>query len=817
MFRREWRRQTLILSLLTVAVAATTVGLAIVSNAVQLGADPVFGTANSILTLQGPDPGLAADISAARQHFGAIDVVSHQSVAIPGSVSTFDVRAEDPAGQYVRPTLRLDSGRYPTGANEVAVTSAVARTFELHVGSIWPDGSRPLQVVGLVENPLDLQDQFALLAPGQVTGPTSVSILADASQQQMQSFSFPSGAGTSAASRGTGDRALAEAVVLVLATVGLLFVGLLAVAGFAVMAQRRLRALGMLSSIGATDRQVRLVMLANGAAVGATAAAVGATVGLAGWLIVAPSLQSVVAHRIDRFNLPWWAVGAALVLAFVTAVAAAWWPARAVSRIPVVAALSGRPPRPQPAHRFGAAGGLLLGAGIVLLCFADQRRIAFILTGTVASVLGILLLAPLAILAIAKLARRSPIAIRLALRDLARYQARSGAALGAATLAVAIAATIAISAAAAEGPPAVANLPTNQLNVYVGSGGVGQGNPVPVVTSAQQVDLQARLDQLAGTLGAQTVLAIDAAYDPTAPVQQPQPGAGGQSGGQLTASLARVTPGPQGGEGINLLAQLYLATPALLAHYGIGPSQVSPTADIITSRTDLSHLQIFLPKDAAGAPGGPTAGPASTQPAASTRPDIQTIGQLPAYTSDPNTLLTLHGLEALGLQELPVGWLIQTSHPLTTAQIDTARHVAASAGLSIETRSAPKSLAPLRNWATAAGILVALGVLAMTVGLIRSETANDLRTLTATGAGSTARRALAGATAGALALLGALLGTTGAYAALLAWHRSNLHPLTNVPVVNLILIVVALPLIAAGGGWLLAGREPGAIARQPLE
>jgi putative ABC transport system permease protein len=105
----------------------------------------------------------------------------------------------------------------------------------------------------------------------------------------------------------------------------------------------------------------------------------------------------------------------------------------------------------------------------------------------------------------------------------------------------------------------------------------------------------------------------------------------------------------------------------------------------------------------------------------------------------------------------------------------------------------------------------------MTVGLIRSETANDLRTLTATGAGSTARRALAGATAGALALLGALLGTTGAYAALLAWHRSNLHPLTNVPVVNLILIVVALPLIAAGGGWLLAGREPGAIARQPLE
>jgi putative ABC transport system permease protein len=228
-------------------------------------------------------------------------------------------------------------------------------------------------------------------------------------------------------------------------------------------------------------------------------------------------------------------------------------------------------------------------------------------------------------------------------------------------------------------------------------------------------------------------------------------------------------------------------------------------------------MQIFLPKDAAGAPGGATAGPAAQDPSVVAHPNIQTISQLPAYTSDPNTLLTSRGVQALGLQELPVGWLIQTAHPLTTAQINTARRAAASMGLSIETRSAPKSLAPLRNWATAAGILVALGVLAMTVGLIRSETANDLRTLTATGASSTTRRALTGATAGALALLGALIGTAGAYAALIAWHRSNLHPLTNVPVVNLVLIVAALPLIAAGGGWLLAGREPAAIARQPLE
>jgi len=38
-----------------------------------------------------------------------------------------------------------------------------------------------------------------------------------------------------------------------------------------------------------------------------------------------------------------------------------------------------------------------------------------------------------------------------------------------------------------------------------------------------------------------------------------------------------------------------------------------------------------------------------------------------------------------------------------------------------------------------------------------------------------------------------------------------------VPVDDLVVIVVGLPLAATIGGWLLAGREPPTIARQPLE
>jgi len=819
LFRREWRRQALVLALLTVAVAATTFGLALVSNAAQLGADPVFGTANSIITLPGSDSDLAGDIAAVQSRFGATDVIAHQNVPVPGSVSTVDLRAENPHGLYGAMTLRLDAGRYPTGPGQVAVTSNVETIFDLRIGSVWHEGGRSLKVVGTVENPLDLNDQFALVAPGQANPPASVSILLNTSQQSLQTFNLPSGLGTNIGSRGTSSKAAAEGIVLVLATIGLLFVGLLAVAGFAVMAQRRMRALGMLGALGATDRHVRLVMLANGAAVGATAACVGTAVGLAGWVAFAPRLASVVGHRIDRFNLPWWAIVMAIVLAFVTAVAAAWWPARAAARIPVVAALSGRPPRPQPARRFAAVGGLLMGSGLVLLSFADGHRAAFIITGTIATVLGLLFLAPLAIRAIAAAGRHAPIWIRLSLRDLARYQARSGAALGAVTLAVGIAATIAISAAAAQAPPAVASLPTDQLVVAFSPGGIGIGNPTPVLTPAQLQALQSRVDELASSLHSVSVLVLDEAYDPQSSVQPGPGGPGGGPGGEVTAFLAEVSDSHQS-EFLEPQAGLYVATPALLAHYGIVPSAIDPNADILTSQKGLGGLQLIDPVIGSGglsAPG-PQPAPANTKrPVRIAHPDIQTLPGLPGYTSDPSTLITSHAMRTLGLQSIAAGWIIQTPHPLTTAQIVAAQRIAAAAGFYIETTTVQNSTAALRNWSTAVGLLVALGVLAMTVGLIRSETANDLRTLTATGASSTIRRNLTGATAGALALLGALLGTAGAYLALVAWHRSNLHPLTRVPALDLAVIIVGLPFAAVVAGWLLAGREPPVIARQALE
>ena len=89
--------------------------------------------------------------------------------------------------------------------------------------------------------------------------------------------------------------------------------------------------------------------------------------------------------------------------------------------------------------------------------------------------LGILFISPLAIRALAALGGRAPVAVRLALRDLARHQARSGAALAAISLALGIAVAIIISSAADKAAANAGNLPDTQILVWIGQPDGGNG------------------------------------------------------------------------------------------------------------------------------------------------------------------------------------------------------------------------------------------------------------------------------------------------------------------------------------------------------
>ena len=797
LFRREWRQQILVLALLTITVAAAAFSVSAAYNVASLPG-PQFGSASYLLQFGGTSrKALAADIAAARKAFGTIQVIGRRFAPIPGSAQTVEFRAQNPHGPYSGPMIALTQGRYPSGAGQAALTGQLAQTLQLRIGSPLSLGGHHQTVTGIVENPSDLSDQFVLVTPSGAGPPQSVTVLLNASPASFGAFRARFRGPLEWQARGASTQAAVAGGALGAVTVLLLLVSLVAAAGFAVIAARRQRQLGMLAAVGATRRQLRMVMVTGGAVAGVIAAAAGTVAGLAAWIAAAPGLDAFAGHRIDRLAIPWGVVAVGMLLAVVTATAAAWWPARAAARLPVMLALSARPPRPRPAHRPALLAAVMIVVSVVCLALANQTRPPLIIAGALAMTLGILLISPLAVRALAALGRRAPVAVRLALRDLARHQARSGAALAAISLALGITAAIIISSAATKSAASAGNLPGTQILVWIGQpeGGGGPDGPVvPLRTPAQLGVLAAAVHQIAGPLHHPEVIALDM---PVNRADKPQPAGQGSPAGQPVAELgAPQNPAAAGRGGTYSSIPLHVATPAVLRYLGISPATISPATDFLTARA--GQLVVSTPSTFA------------------TLTRVQRI-QAPSYSSQPASLMTLGGQHRRHWTQIQSGWLVQSGKPLTAAQLAAARDVAAQAGLIIEARTSQASLATISAAATAAGALLALGVLAMTVALIRTEAAGDLRTLTAAGATSTTRRTLTAATAGGLALLGALLGTAGAYLALAAAHLSDLSTLNQVPLLYLAITVAGVPVAAALTGWTLAGRKPPSIARRVLE
>jgi putative ABC transport system permease protein len=817
MFRLEWRQQILVLTLLAVAVAAAIDSVTIAYNS-GAADNAEFGSANHLLRFDGANPRrLEEGLAAAQRRFGTTDIIGHRSVTVPGGFETVDFRAQNPRGAYGSALLALRRGSYPVGPGQVAVTDGVAALLALGIGDpMTLDGHRRT-IVGIVENPRDLRDEFALVSPSSAGAPDHVTVLIDADTKSFnyfrQSLAGLAKNGQSALvgyeARPNTQSANALGMFSV-ATVFLLLASLVAAAGFAVIAQRRLRQLGMLAAIGATQKHLRLVLLANGAVVGAIGALLGTIVGLALWVVLVPPLEPAVNHRIDQLSLPWTLLAMVIFLAGFAATTAAWWPGRAVARIPVTVALSARPPRPKPAHRSAIAAAVLIAAGIGSLAFANRTSPPLIVAGLLATILGTLLLGPLAIRLVAQAAGHAPIAPRLALRDLARYQARSGAALAAITLALGIAASVVIIAAAEEKRAAaeLPNLSNREIRVYTGP--TEAPELIPIQIPAQLARMAARVRQLAARLDHADVIPIQNAFQPGVPTQV----IGGMRVLPTIDLTRRIDAHTYRSE-----SRLYVATPALFRHLGIDPATIDSSTDFLADPT--------VPTDELVIPGTQKTTIPGTRKMTITDSlvtNVQTIASRellgsPRRETDlvPSSFITLHGLRRHGWKQIPSGWLIESSRPLTSAQITAARDLAANAGLTIEARRESTSFAKPIAIATAAGALLALAILAMTVGLIRSESAGDLRTLTATGATSRIRRTLTAATAGTLALLGAFLGVAGAYLALAATYINDLGYLSRIPVLSLVLTVVGIPLTATAAGWLLAGRAPPAIARAAIE
>ena len=98
------------------------------------------------------------------------------------------------------------------------------------------------------------------------------------------------------------------------------------------------------------------------------------------------------------------------------------------------------------------------------------------------------------------------------------------------------------------------------------------GGPLQQVPDEQLAAARTQIDTIATTVGASRALELDAAINPSSGTLQAPNGVSGKP----PVALVEVTSEPGGGESILFKGPLYVATPDVLAEYGIARQRHRP-------------------------------------------------------------------------------------------------------------------------------------------------------------------------------------------------------------------------------------------------
>ncbi|WP_055565295.1 ABC transporter permease [Streptomyces atriruber] len=229
---------------------------------------------------------------------------------------------------------------------------------------------------------------------------------------------------------------------------------------FTMLIGRRARELALLRLLGASGRQVRRILLAESALVGAVSSALGLAVGTGVAAALNQFLGTSGAPAAPLVLSPATLLGTLLLGTAVTVVAA-WLPARrAMAIAPVTALTSSGTPAPATARsRRTAVGAVLTALGILVVVYGavgagrDARTVIGV--GTLFAVVGVLGLIPLlarpfVALLRPPLLRLSPVHGVLATRNTTRDPRRTGATAAALTIALALASGLSVLGASAD-------------------------------------------------------------------------------------------------------------------------------------------------------------------------------------------------------------------------------------------------------------------------------------------------------------------------------------------------------------------------------
>lgn len=381
-------------------------------------------------------------------------------------VLSVDSTAVDLQSPLATGLYRLTSGRWPSGAHEVAMNAALsAHGYAVGDTLTETDGST-VRVVGTAESTgtrtsaLLVGDTDWLPAPPArgvrtwlVGGPpvTWAQVLAvnrlGASVLSRAVVEHPPSADQLPAqfrADSGGDTTLI-AILALIGVMALLEVVLLAGPAFAVGARRQSRSLALIAANGGTPAQSRRVVLGSAVVIGLISAVLGIVLGIAAAAGVVPLLQRSADSWFGPFQVRWDHVVAIAAFGVLSAFLAAVVPAWLASRQDVVAVLAGRRGDRRPSRRSPFVGLALLAGGIVLAVLGSRGSGEMLLAGSaLLSVFGMLFLVPVAVVAVARLGRGLPLPLRYAVRDAARHRTRTVPAVAAvaATVAGAVALSI---------------------------------------------------------------------------------------------------------------------------------------------------------------------------------------------------------------------------------------------------------------------------------------------------------------------------------------------------------------------------------------
>jgi putative ABC transport system permease protein len=577
------------------------------------------------------------------------------------------------------------------------------------------------------------------------------------------------------------------AVIGLLVTMIALEVILLAGPAFAVGAAQQTRALGLIAAQGGTARQLRRVVLGQAVVLGGLAASLGIVLGLVAARVIVAVLPRFVpsAERLGPFDVGWLDVALVAGLGFASAVIAALAPARAAARMDPMRAIAGRRPQLRRTRLHPILGLALVGVGIGLAvagALASRPRAAgagdgtlLIAAGAIAAVLGVVLLAPLAVRLLARLSVRAPLAGRYALRDMARNQLRTAPAVAAVAGVVAGMVTLGIATASDTAQSQAMFIPAGPI-----SDGVVRIYP-DQLPPAEQAALWANLaeavqarfpesrvtpipalpDPFTTTATGPTLMLTDATVLPpgtTGVVGPDSVGAAQQAAASMGGTwFAGTLVGRDGLTGIRDLLtaeQHQRATDALDSGTAVILRNATASRDTGTAQFDLTRVD-QLAADPAGLPRLDTLTvpaialqvPGLGLPAAAVIPDdlATRAGTTPitaALLVDSNTALSQADQQRLQ-------HVLDTEPALVAAEVSGTASVAS--GWTSDQRSIQLVLF------AAASVLVLAGSLTAAL-LALSDARPDFATLGAVGGAPRIRRRISGAYGWAIAFTGAALG-----------------------------------------------------------